>query len=167
MSEKATELAFDLGAVVDPVCRANGVELVLTQWVHQHGAVILRVMIDRPSSSGASQVTLADCQVVSRALSVALDVHEDVIPGRYQLEVTSPGLDRPLVRPADFRRFCGKRVKIKTARPVEGRRAFTGTLLGLAGEGVSDDNQARVEVDGTEFAIPLSEILKAHLVVEL
>ena len=157
-------MAFDVAAVVEPVCRANGVELVLTQWVHQHGASILRVMIDRPSSSddAGSQVTLADCQAVSRALSVALDVHEDAIPGRYQLEVSSPGLDRPLVRPEDFERFSGKRVKIKTTRAVEGRRAFTGTLLGL-----SDAEAARVDVDGSVFAIPLSEISKAHLVVEL
>lgn len=164
-------MALDLASIVEPVCRANGVELVQTQWIRQRGASILRITIERPGDTeaeGPSGVTLADCQNVSRALSVALDVEEDAIPGRYQLEVSSPGLERPLVQARDFQRFSEREAKIKTSVPVDGRRSFTGILRGLRRSSASADaspEAVEIEADGQMFVIPLAQIAKAHLVV--
>ena len=102
-------------AVIEPVCQAHGVELVDASFVREPGGAILRVLIDRARGEGPSEVpgsgvSLADCQGVSRDLSVALDVHQDVTPsGRYRLEVGSPGLDRPLVKRSDFEPFADAR----------------------------------------------------------
>ncbi|MCB9591881.1 MAG: ribosome maturation factor RimP [Sandaracinaceae bacterium] len=154
-----------LESTVEPVCRAHGVELVQVRKVTERGSLVLRVMIDRPGGvDGASGVTLADCQAVSRDLSPALDVH-DVVGGAYRLEVSSPGLDRPLVRITDFERFAGKLVEIRTrapwpdARGVE-RRKFKGRLQGIEGEAV------RVSVDGADITVPHAEIAKANVVYE-
>jgi ribosome maturation factor RimP len=151
-------------AIVEPVCRAHGVELVQVALVTEHGQAVLRVLIDRPGSERGPGlgVTLADCQGVSRDLNTALDVH-DVVPGRYRLEVSSPGLDRPLVKPHDYERFAGREVKLQTRTPLPDgrggeRRNFRGQLLGIDGETV------RVEVDGTPTAIPYAEIAKANVV---
>lgn len=186
MTLEKTVLTLDLGAIVDPVCRANGVEMVHTQWLRQPGASILRVIIDRNTDSaaqdpgtsdalkpdalkeslpGGSGVTLEDCQAVSRALSVALDVHEEALPGQYRLEVSSPGLERPLVRAKDFLRFEGREAKIKTIRPIEGRRGFTGVLRGMRESETTHSESALIEVEGETFCIPLADISKAHLVV--
>ena len=100
-----------------------------------------------------------DCAAVSRAISALLDV-EDPISGVYDLEVSSPGIDRPLVRAADFERFAGHEARIETRRPLDGRRRFRGRLLGLS--------EARVRLamkDDGEAAIPLAEISAAKLVL--
>ncbi|MCZ7683099.1 MAG: ribosome maturation factor RimP [Sandaracinaceae bacterium] len=127
-------------SVVEPVCRAHGVELVQVALVTEHGQAVLRIVIDRPGSErgpGAG-VSLADCQAVSRDLGPALDVH-DVVPGAYRLEVSSPGLDRPLVKLRDFERFAGREVKVQTRAPIPDgrggeRRNFRGQLLGSTAE---------------------------------
>ncbi len=100
-----------------------------------------------------------DCAAVSRAVSALLDV-EDPIAGAYDLEISSPGIDRPLVRPADFERFVGHEARIETRQPLGGRRRFRGRLLGL--------NEARVRLavkDDGETEIPLAEISAAKLVL--
>jgi ribosome maturation factor RimP len=151
--------------IVAPVCRAHGVELVMVQKLTERGGAVVRVIIDRAGGpEGASAVTLADCQAVSRDLGTALDVH-DVVGGRYRLEVSSPGLDRPLVKRADFERFAGKLIDLRTRAPwPDGRggerRKFKGRLLGIEGEDV------RVSVDGTDVAIPYAEIARANVVYE-
>lgn len=160
-----TTVSDRLDAIAEPVCRAHGVELVLIQQVTERGAAVLRVVIDRPGGEdGASGVTLADCQAVSRDLGPALDVH-DVLGGAYRLEVSSPGLDRPLVKLGDFDRFRGKLVDIRTRAPrPDGhggeRRRFKGRLLGVEGGDV------RVSVDGTDVAVPHAEIARANVVYE-
>lgn len=151
-------------AIVEPVCRAHAVELVQVALVTEHGERVLRVMIDRPGSEAAPGlgVTLADCQAVSRDLAPALDVH-DPVQGRYRLEVSSPGLDRPLVKLADFERFRGREIKLQMRTPIAdgrgaGQRNFTGQLLGIDGEKV------RIQVDGTELELPHAEIARANVV---
>jgi ribosome maturation factor RimP len=155
----------EIEAIVDPVCRAHGVELVQVAHVTEHGQAVLRVLIDRPGSErGAGLgVSLADCQGVSRDLGTALDANENVVPGHYRLEVSSPGLDRPLVKPADFERFAGRQIKLQTKTPQPDgrggeRRNFSGQLLGIEGETV------RIEVDGQQMGLPFSEIAKANVV---
>lgn len=119
-----------------------------------HGA-LLRVYID---SRGG--INLADCERVSRQLSAVLDV-EDPISGHYTLEVSSPGLDRPLVKRVDFERYAGSLVKVRLAQPLSGRRNFVGRLTGIEGDRVI------VHVDGESYDLPYDEIEKARLVPEL
>lgn len=162
----STRTDEDFEAVVEPVCRAHGVELVQVSQVTVHGSSVLRVLIDRPGAEGqaGSGVTVADCQAVSRDLGPALDVHE-VLSGSYRLEVSSPGLDRPLVKLRDYARFLGRRVKVSTRAPQPDgrggeRRKFQGQLLGVDGEMV------RLEVEGSVLVLPIAAIAKANVVYE-
>lgn len=116
----------------------------------KHG--VLRVFIDKPDGIG-----LNDCEKVSRAISALLDV-EDPLPGRYDLEVSSPGLDRKLTKPTHFQRFTGQTVKVQMRFPIEGRRRFRGTLVS------SDDENIVVEVDGETHTLPVATIDTARLV---
>jgi ribosome maturation factor RimP len=115
---------------------------------------VLRVYIDQEEG-----ITLDDCAAVSHQLSGVLDV-EDPIREHYRLEVSSPGLDRPLFTPAQFERFAGHEVRIRLARLIDRRRKLSGVLRGLRGDAVL------VEVEGTELAIPLVDIESARLVPE-
>lgn len=158
-------------AVIEPVCTAHGVELVDVSVMREPGGAVMRILIDREmdgretSIEGeqvGSGVSLADCQGVSRDLSVALDVNEAVAPKiRYRLEVSSPGLDRPLTRRKDFEKYAGKEVRVQTRLPISGedsRRKFNGVLKGL------DGDRIRVEDGPAVFQIPLSAIAKANVV---
>lgn len=175
MPEAAANQLQKLRAVIEPICRAHGVALVDARMTTERGAV-LRVLIERIASGAAADaqpaatdaqpddvqagVSLADCQNVSRDLSTALDVSEGVVPtGAYRLEVSSPGIERPLITPADFRRFAGREVRVASIRPIEGRRRFQGVLQGLA-----DEEAVKVQQDGATFEIPLADITKANLV---
>jgi ribosome maturation factor RimP len=103
-------------------------------------------------------MTVDDCSEISRVVSALLDV-EEPISGSYSLEVSSPGIDRPLVRADDFERFAGHLAKIETRRPLDGRKRFRGQLLGVAGDDV------RVMIDGGVAAIPFADITAAKLVL--
>ena len=116
----------------------------------KHG--VLRVFIDKPDGIG-----LDDCEQVSQAVSAILDV-EDPLPGHYDLEVSSPGLDRKLTKIEHFQRFAGETVKVQMRLPIEGRRRFRGTLVS------SDDENIVVEVDGESHSLPLKTIDTARLV---
>jgi ribosome maturation factor RimP len=121
----------------------------------------LRVLIERIGATAkvGAGVSLDDCQGVSRDLSTALDVSEGVVPAAgYRLEVGSPGLDRPLFSLSDFTRFAGEPVKVQTHGAIDGRRRFSGMLLGVEGDTV------KLNLDGEEVAIPHQEIAKANLV---
>lgn len=153
--------------IAEPVCRAHGVELVEVQWTMDRGGPVLRVLIDRerpdmPASDPGSGVSIDDCQGVSRDLSTALDVHDRVIPsGRYRLEVSSPGLERPLTKRRDYERFVGREVKIQTRVPFPGtadRKKVTGVLRGLDGDVV------RIEEGSTKWEVPFADVIKANLV---
>lgn len=146
--------------VVEPVCEAYGVVLVDARFVNEGGRV-LKVLIERPGSvpEAGSGVTLVDCQEVSRDLSVVLDVNEDLVPkGAYRLEVSSPGLERPLFGIVDYVRFVGREARVQTARPIDGRRRFTGVLQGV------DDDVVLLDQDGVRVRVPHKDIVKASLV---
>jgi ribosome maturation factor RimP len=113
------------------------------------------VMIERHD---LAPITVDDCAGVSRLLSAILDV-EDPLPGRYTLEVSSPGLDRPLVRIEDYERFAGFEARIEMTRPIDGRRRFQGRLRG------AEDGLVQIECDDAAAAIPFSGIRRASLVV--
>lgn len=157
-----TDSTQQLEQIVEPVCLAHGVELVQVARITERGGAVLRVLIDREGSEQGGGVTLADCQAVSRDLNTALDVH-DPIGGKYRLEVSSPGVDRPLVKLRDYERFAGRDVKIKLkfARP-DGRggkqKSFSGKLIGVDGEMV------RLESKGDELQLPFIEIARANVV---
>lgn len=149
-----------LRRVAEPVCSAHGVVLVDARFASEHGFV-LKVLIESPAADHktGALVSLAECQGVSRDLSTALDVAEGLTPNAaYRLEVGSPGLDRPLFSLSDFARFAGEKVRLQTHQPVGGRRRFTGTLIGVEGDGI------RLEQDGQVLTVQHAEVAKAHLV---
>ena len=143
----------ELGKILAPLVTDLGLEYVGIEFSPSRGSSLLRVYIDAPERP----VTLEDCERTSREISALLDVN-DPIEGRYTLEVSSPGLDRPLFTPAQFARFVGEQVRIGTALPVEGRRRFQGAILSV------DDDQVHVDQDGKDIAIAHGNIAKAKLV---
>ena len=146
-----TDLLRRIEDIVAPTVVGMGFELVRVA-LSKGGT--LQIMIE-PADGKALDVEA--CATVSRAVSAVLDV-EDPLPGNYTLEVSSPGIDRPLTRPKDYARWAGHLARLETAEPVEGRRRFKGTLLGLA------DGLVRVRLeDGTEAAVPLTSVTKAKL----
>ena len=131
--------------LVEPLVDARGIELVDVE----HGGGLLRITLDRPGGIDLDAITEA-----SEAISALLDLHDPVPGGRYTLEVTSPGLERPLRTPAQFRRFVGSRVKVKTHAEVPGERRITGVLAEAGDDGVT--------VDVTEGPGPLGPRRLAH-----
>lgn len=145
---------------MEPAIEAEGYALVDVELKGGAGGRVLRLFIDRPD--GERGITLGDCQRVSKLLSPLLDV-EDVVEGRYYLEVSSPGVNRRIRKKEDFERFAGSKVRIRTRSPVDGRRKFSGTIDGVEGA----DVLVRAEVSGSEQTsrIPLAAIEKANLQV--
>jgi len=146
-----SELLRRIEDIVAPTVVGMGYELVR---VAMSKGGTLQIMIE-PANGGPMDVEA--CATLSRALSAVLDV-EDPIQSNYTLEVSSPGIDRPLTRPKDYARWAGHLARLETALPVEGRRRFKGKLLGLADDMV----KLRLE-DGMEVAVPLSAISRAKL----
>jgi len=146
-----TETIADL---IEPTLEAMGYELVRVMSTGGRTPT-LQVMAERLDRAG---MTVDDCADISRALSAILDV-EDPIDGAYQLEVSSPGIDRPLTKPVDFERFAGFEARIEADRLIGGQRKFKGRLLGLENEAV------RLALPEGERTIPLSSIRKAKLVL--
>ena len=140
--------------VAEPVLSGLGYDLVAVEVTVEHGRKIVRLYIDRTSDGAA--VGIEDCVKATRELSPVFDVAEP-IDGRYELEVSSPGVNRPLARRKDFEKFAGKKVAVRTFDKVGDRRNFLGTLLGVDGEDI------RIDVDGREHRVPLAEVMKAHL----
>lgn len=125
---RETGLAADIAAVAEPVLEDLGFRLVRVAVAGGREDRILQIMAERPDGS----ITIDDCEAISRALSPVLDV-ADPLPGAYRLEISSPGIDRPLVRPSDFEDWAGHVAKIELKEPVDGRRRFKGTLEGFEG----------------------------------
>lgn len=144
--EKVWELA-------GTICEAEQMELVYVQYQREPGGRILRVYIDKPGGVG-----LNDCVYISRQLNDVLDIYLDY-ENPYNLEVSSPGTDRPLGRLQDFERFKGNMVKIKSARAIDGQKNFKGILLG-----VLDKNIKLQAPDNKIVEIPFADIVKARLV---
>ncbi|MCW5732315.1 MAG: ribosome maturation factor RimP [Alphaproteobacteria bacterium] len=139
--------------LIQPALQSMGFDLVRVRLMGGQRPV-LQVMAERPDGS----MSVDDCAEVSRVVSALLDV-EDPISGPYRLEVSSPGIDRPLVRPADYERFRGFEVRLETRQPIEGRKRFRGRLVGL------QDEEVRLATETGEVAIPLPEIGQAKLVL--
>lgn len=144
-----------LSRIITPAVEMLGFEFIACEIHPQGKRVILRVLID--SQQG---IKIEDCEKVSRQISAVLDV-EDPIIGKYDLEVSSPGADRPLVSEQHFKRFVGRRVKIKLREPQNERRNYTGLLESV------EDERIHVVVDGDTFVLPFSEIEKANLVPDV
>jgi ribosome maturation factor RimP len=146
---------------------AKRVETIIAPTLQDMGFDLVRVRI-----SGAQRrtlqimaerlddgtMTVEDCAAISRAVSTLLDV-EDPIKGSYTLEVSSPGLDRPLTRPKDYTRFAGLEVKIELREPMDGQRRFRGRIAGLA------DDQVQLDTEDTRVAIPYADIERAKLIL--
>jgi len=127
------------------------IEVVDVEFVKEAGRYFLRVYIDKPEG-----VDLDDCQAFSERIGVLLD-EKDPIPQAYYLEVSSPGVERPLKKPKDFERFAGREAQIKTFAAIDGQKLFKGTLLGVR------DGQVVISDGEKEFLLPLEQIAKAHL----
>jgi ribosome maturation factor RimP len=140
---------------VDEIIKGSDLELVDVEYVKESTGWILRVFLDKPGG-----IDLDDCQAVSAVLDKKLD-QEDPIPGAYSLEVSSPGLERPLKKRADYERFAGRLVQIRTYSGVHGRKRFEGILEGLQGDNVL------LKWDGETIEIPLELVSKANLALEL
>ncbi len=138
--------------LLEPVVAGMGYELVEIEYNPSSRHGLLRLYIDHDDG-----IQLDDCTDVSNQVSALLDV-EDPIPGHYNLEVSSPGMDRPLRTIRDFERFTGEIVKLKTAMAIDGRRNFKGRLCGIDGDEIS------IECDGQQFNLSLASIEKARLV---
>ena len=150
----------ELEQLFAPSLEALGYDVVR---VTMGGAVKMRTLQVMAERKDRRTMTVEDCAEVSRVLSALLDV-EDPIQGSYSLEVSSPGIDRPLVRPEDYTRFAGFEARVETRQPIEGRRRFRGRL-----KGVEDDrvimNVMDLEDSAVAIAIPLSDIERAKLVL--
>jgi ribosome maturation factor RimP len=146
------DLLERLGPRLEEIVSFAGMELVHVEARRESGGTVLRLYIDREGG-----VTLEDCARVSRQVSAELDA-EDPVPGRYTLEVSSPGLDRPLSRERDFERFAGSTVRVVTATPLDGQRHFKGRLNGLL-----DGSVQLVLEDGRVISIPRDLMTSARL----
>jgi len=151
----ASDIAGRVEEMARPLAERKGLELVEVQYVTEGGRRYLRVFLDKPGG-----INLDDCEAVSRELDRALD-DVDFIPHSYVLEVSSPGLERPLKRAEDYVRFKGRLVQINTYAPLNGRKKFSGRLMGSGEEGVT------ILLGEHELAtIPWDQISKARLAVE-
>ena len=149
-------------ALAGRVAGSYGLEVFDVQFRREGRGLVLRVQIDRPGPAATAEesVSVEDCAHVSRELSAMLDV-EDVVPDAYTLEVSSPGLDRPLRRADDYRRFSGRRAKLVMREPVDGQKYFRGRLGGVDQDAVLIDAE-----DGRRHRVPIGVITRANLEVE-
>jgi ribosome maturation factor RimP len=151
-------VAGDVAGLVEPALESMGFRLVLVRLTGGQDA-ILEIMAERPDGS----LTIEDCEAISDRVSPLIDV-SDPIAGSYRLQVSSPGIDRPLVRPADFERWAGQQARIELKELLAGRKRFKGVLEGFA------DGEARIEVDLGEagrqvVGLPVASIASARLVL--
>ncbi len=149
-------IASKIEEIAQRVAESEGIEVVEVEVKGGGSHRLVRISIDRPEG-----VTHGDCELVSQQVGTILDV-EDVVPGgRYTLEVSSPGVERKLLKPQDYERFQGKKVKITLREPLEGRRNWEGTLAGL------ENGEVRVETaPGQSVRFPLDHVQKANLKFE-
>ena len=152
-----TGVAADIAALVEPALNELGFRLVRVT-ISSHNGTTVQIMAERPDGT----IAVKDCADISRHLSPLLDAH-DPIAGRYALEISSPGIDRPLARVTDFQAWAGHAAKIETKELIAGRRRFRGVLKGLAGS----DVRLEVSLDqgGPEVSLPIGLIAEARLVL--
>jgi ribosome maturation factor RimP len=141
--------------LVEPVLQSMGYELVRVHYGSGSGRPTLQIMTERLDRR---PMAVEDCAEISRSLSALLDV-EDPLAEAYLLEVSSPGIDRPLIRPVDYERFAGFEARLETTEPIEGRKRFRGRIGELV------DGRVRIIEEAGEFRLPLEQINKAKLVL--
>jgi len=141
-------------AIADRVAISEGIEVVEVEVKGGGRNQLVRISIDKPEG-----VTHADCERISQQVGTILDV-EDVVPGHYTLEVSSPGLERKLLKPGDYERFLGKRAKVTLRAPVENQRHWEGTLAGFA------DGVISLDAAGRQIRFPFEQVEKANLKFE-
>jgi len=146
-------------ALIEPVIESEGMELVELECLRMKTRWLVRIFIDREGGA-----TLDDCTAVSHQVGDLLNVH-DLPPGPYTLEVSTPGLDRPLTRDKDFEKYRGSRVRIRTREPIDGSRNFVGTYADYTIEG--GRRIVTLDVDGRAVLIDRENIQKANLEYEL
>jgi ribosome maturation factor RimP len=151
----ALDKTAEIARLVEPTLTAMGYQLVRVQFGGSAGRPTLQIMAERADGQA---MAVEDCAEISRNLSALLDV-EDPVQGPYLLEVSSPGIDRPLVRPADYERFAGFEARLELRQPIEGRRRFRGRLAGL------ESGRVRIVEAAGEVSLPLDDISKAKLML--
>lgn len=156
MADKSTDIA----GLLSPTVSAMGLELLGVEYLPSPGGALLRLYIDRPGADPMAEgqgVGIEDCEAVSREVSAQLDV-EDPISGNYTLEVSSPGLDRPLFTLDHYHRFAGETAKVAMRLPQDGRRRLTGRIVSI------EDGSITFDVDGNPIVVAFDNIDKARLV---
>ncbi len=153
MRDALTRTAWELG---EPLCAAEMMELVHVECRREPQGRVLRLYIDKPGG-----VILDDCSRISRQMSDLLDVHVD-FEGTYHLEVSSPGIERPVSKPADFERFAGKQIEIWMAPKVAGKKKIKGTLGGIR----KTDDVVTVATEEGPIEIPRPQITRARLIID-
>ena len=143
-----------LNELIEPVVDSLGFEFVGLEYLSGASPSVLRIYIDQEQG-----INVDDCATVSRQVSAVLDV-EDPISGEYNLEVSSPGLNRPLFKMAHYQQVTGERIKVQSRYPIAGRRKFTGTLLS------TDEKQITLQVDNEQVTLSLAEIDKGKLIFD-
>ena len=149
------EKAAEIERLIAPSLAAQGYDVVRVLLMGGARHATLQIMIERADRMA---VSVDDCTAASRTVSALLDV-EDPIAGTYTLEISSPGIDRPLVKPADFDRFKGYVARFESRTPIDGRRRFRGKLLGMAGD------QVHIATPEGESKVPFQEVQRAKLVL--
>lgn len=150
------DLKDKIWQLAEPVALSEGMELIHVECLKMHSRWVFRLFLDKEDG-----VTLDDCTAISNQLGDILDVH-DLSRGPYTLEVSSPGLDRPISRDQDFEKFRGSQIKIKTHIKIDGIKNFQGTLMEIIEE--NGRKLVRINIAGKIYSIPKSEIAKANLV---
>lgn len=138
--------------LAEPLCHGQGMELVHVEYQREPGGLTLRCYLDKPGG-----ITLDDCVDISRQLEDMLDVHAGDVPP-YRLEVSSPGIDRPVGKLSDFNRFAGRQAKIRVAEAVNGRKNFTGILAGVI------DETVQLQVGNETVSLNVHDIKRARLI---
>ncbi|MEQ1511444.1 MAG: ribosome maturation factor RimP [Lysobacteraceae bacterium] len=164
MADKAT----DISNLLSPTVRALGLELLGVEYLPSPGGALLRLYIDIPQDAAGDaeaprMVGIEDCESVSREVSAQLDV-EDPISSHYTLEVSSPGVDRPLFTPVQFARFLGEKVKIGLKLPQDGRRKLQGKIVAVEGERIDIDIELDAKPEPQRVPVAFDNIEKARLV---
>jgi ribosome maturation factor RimP len=154
-----TGLAARVAAIAEPVLDGLGFRLVRVRISGMSGMTV-QIMAERPDAT----MSIEDCETASRALSPVLDA-EDLIDRAYRLEISSPGIDRPLVRRSDFERFAGHVVKVEMAVACDGRRRFRGVLIGTEGEAAKIRRDDVKEGEMAEVLLPIGDMAEARLVL--
>ena len=152
-------LAARVANIVEPVLEGLGLRLVRVRVSAAAGCTV-QIMVERPDGT----TSIDDCELTSRTLSPVLDV-ADPIEKAYRLEISSPGIDRPLVRKSDFERYAGHEVRVEMVTPIEGRKRFRGRLDGTEGEAVKLHRDDAAEGEIADVVLPIEQMSEAKLVL--